>query len=71
MKPETEKLPYRIWFKDFDKDGKCFASGVLHFEYKREASAMNRAAKWFARRPSVRWVVSQTNPWVKEKNNET
>lgn len=64
--PATEQLPWLIWFQDFDVNGKQIAAGILPKVYKRKCDATRKAKNWFAHKPTVKWVVSQTNPFVKE-----
>ena len=65
--PEAElELKWRVWFKDFDKDGKPLAAGILPYGYKRKCNATRKAKKHFADRPNVKWIVSQTNPFAEK-----
>ena len=53
---------WRIWFKRFDKNGKCYAAGVAMEEYIHKSSAVRAAKKRFSD-DSIEWIVSQENPW--------
>lgn len=54
---------WRIWFKRFDKDGKCYAAGVTMEEYMHKSSAVRAAKKRFGIDPKTEWIVSKENPW--------
>lgn len=53
---------WRIWFKRFDENGKCYAAGVAMEEYLHKSSAVRIAKKRF-KGSSVEWIVSRENPW--------
>lgn len=54
---------WRIWFKKFDKNGKCYAAGVVMEKYIHKSSAVRAAKKRFSSDDSIEWIVSQENPW--------
>lgn len=55
---------WRIWFKRFDKDGRCYAAGVSMEEYMLKSSAVRAAKKRFGTHSDeIEWIVSQDNPW--------
>ena len=55
---------WRIWFKRFDKDGRCYAAGVSMEEYMLKSSAVRAAKKKFGTHSDeIEWIVSQENPW--------
>ena len=54
---------WRIWFKRFDKDGRCYAAGVSMEEYMLKSSAVRAAKKRFGTHSDeIEWIVSQENP---------
>ena len=55
---------WRIWFKRFNKDGRCYAAGVAMEEYMNKSSAVRAAKKRFGTHSDeIEWIVSQENPW--------
>ena len=55
---------WRIWFKRFDKDGRCYSAGVSMEEYMLKSSAVRAAKKRFGTHSDeIEWIVSQENPW--------
>lgn len=55
---------WRIWFKRFDKDRRCYAAGVSMEEYMLKSSAVRAAKKRFGTHSDeIEWIVSQENPW--------
>lgn len=65
--PRTpDELPWLIWSQTFDENGKQTGAGVYHKVYKRKCDAVRRAKSLFAGNPYIKWVVSQTNPFVEK-----
>lgn len=62
------ELPWKIWVEYYD-NGELYASAVLPKEYKCKSSAVRAARRQYDYHPNVKWTVSQTNPWIKEKEN--
>ena len=54
---------WKIWFKRFDTNGRCYAGGVAIEEYAHKSSAVRAARKRFGNNANVEWIVNQTNPY--------
>lgn len=67
MMNKSEPIKWKIWFKRFDTNGRCYAGGVSIEEYSYKGNAVRAAVKRFSSSPNVKWVVSQTNPWVLQR----
>lgn len=61
---ETEY--WYIWMKYYDLAGTEIGEGVHPTPYKYKGSATRRAKQLWGDNPQVKWIVSQTNPWVNE-----
>ena len=68
---------WRIWFECY-ADGKSIGKGVWHYRYKYKCNAVRRAKKQFDTRrinkingklTTYKWIVSETNPWIRRKEN--
>lgn len=59
----SDLLPWRIWFRRLDEDGKCYASGVDLKCYAHRSNALRAAKRKWADVPNVQWKVSRINPW--------
>ena len=66
---ELSSLPWKIWMKYYNQDGKVIGYGVHPQEYTRKSSAVRRAKQLWGANPACKWIVSQTNPWVEENPN--
>lgn len=55
---------WKIWFKRFNAQGRCYAGGVAIEEYIHKSSAVRAAKKRYGTDfTKCEWIVSQTNPW--------
>lgn len=60
---------WKIWYIQFDAEGKKIGTGFYTKEYARRGNAINVADKIYNKeREGIKfiWHVSRTNPWIKK-----
>lgn len=55
---------YKIWYIEFDEDGKEIGRGVHGREYKNYGSAVNMARKRYYDHNRFKWRIAMRDPWV-------
>lgn len=64
MRPTVVHL-WKIWSQHYDDEGHVIGYGCYGTEYQTKAAAMRKAKRLWGDNPSVKWVVSITNPFTK------
>ena len=54
---------WKIWFKEYDENGKFFCHGVHNVSYKRKNDATRIANKVYGDKSKYEFIVSMANPW--------
>ena len=62
----SDLLPWRIWTKTYNSEGKLISGGVSAQTYTRKGNAERTARRMYDspnRSITTQWIVAKENPW--------